>query len=144
MIDEAHYESGNLKIDRVKDNIKYLIKGDVNMDDISRIEYLKNKKRLNIMDLEELENLIKENNYADDEMIHFKMEYGTPDELIKEFKESIKLWEERIAEEYEREKERIEKEKKKAEQRKRYLEDLKKINYDADVNKDQMDIFSFI
>lgn len=137
MIDEWHYESEKIKIDRVKDNIKYFIKGDVNMDDISRIEYLKNKKELEIMDLEELENLIKENNYADDEMIYFKRKYGTPDEFRKEFKEGIKCWEERIVEEYE-------KEKKKAEQRKRYEYLLTKINYNANVINDQMNIFDFI
>lgn len=145
MIDEWHYESEKIKIDRVKDDIKYLIKGDAKMEgDCSYLEGLESKKKLAILELEEFERFIKENDYEEDELIHFNCYRGDKREIHDELTESIKLWEEVIAKEKENEIKRMEEEKKKEEQRKRYEYLLTKINYNANVINDQMNIFDFI
>lgn len=145
MKDEWHYESEKIKIDRVKDDIKYLIKGDTKMEgDYSYLESLESKKKLAILELEEFERFIKENDYEEDELIHFNYYRGDKREIHNELTESIKLWEERIVEWKEKEIKRMEEEKKKEEQRKRYEYLLTKINYNANVINDQMDIFDFI
>ena len=150
MIDEWHYESEKIKIDRVKDDIKYLIKGDAKMEgdysclDYSYLKSLESKKESAIIELEEFERFIKENDYEEDELIRFNYYRGDKREIHDELTESIKLWEERIVEWKENEIKRMEEEKKKEEQRKRYEYLLTKINYNANVINDQMDIFDFI
>lgn len=139
MKDEWHYESERLVIDRVGDEIKYIVKGenDNMSEELEKLKitekYYKERKEDAIEKLNEFNEYVKENGLFEDELVNFgtSQYFGSVEEIRKKYKEDINDWEENLK--YQ---------KKKIRRR----EDFEKtvINYEADVIKDQIDISSFI
>lgn len=139
MKDEWHYESERLIINRIGNEIEYKIKGgndnmSEELEELKRTEmYYKERKEQAIERLEEFNEYVRENELFEDELVHFGTSrcFGSVEELRRKYKEDIEDWEENLK--YQ---------KKKIRRREEFEKNV--INYEADVTKDQINIFSFL